>query len=115
MHTSFLALEAVEHEISDCKDGSSDQEWEDDCQKLLHASHGMNIVGFLQLLEFIGDRRKKALADETVISFDGKELGPKHVTYDLTKVRETVNQVRQSLPKSSQLLTRCEQIQEKLQ
>ena len=114
MLSSFLAIEAVEHEISDCKEGSCDQEWEDDCQKLLHASHGMNIDEFLQLLEFIGERRKKALADGIVISFDGRELGPQHVAYDMMKVRETVNQVKQSLPKSSQLLARCEQIQENL-
>ena len=105
----------MQHEISDCKEGSSDQEWEDDCQKLLHANHGMNIVDFLQLLEFIGERRGRALADGIVISFDGKELGPKHVAYDLMKVRETVNQVKQSLPKFSRLFTRCEHIQEKLQ
>ena len=75
----------------------------------------MNMVVFLQLLEFIGERRRRALADGTVISFDGKELGPKHVEYDLMKVKETVNKVKQSLPKSSQLLARCEDIQEKLQ
>ena len=75
----------------------------------------MNIVDFLQLLEFIGERRGRALTDGIVISFDGKELGPKHAAYDLMKVRETVNQVKQSFPKFSRLFARCEHIQEKLQ
>ena len=75
----------------------------------------MSIVEFLQLLEFIGERRRRALSEEIVISFDGKELCPNHVAYDLTKVKETVKQVRESLPNSSQLFERCQQIQEKLQ
>ena len=104
----------MEREISDCKEGSSDEEWEEDCQNLLLANHGMNTGKFLALLEFIGDRRKRALADETVISFDGNQLGPEHVAYDLMKVREVLEQVKRTLPKVSHLRARCEQLQEML-
>ena len=75
----------------------------------------MNMIEFLQLLEFIGERRKRVLADEIVISFDGKELGPKHAVYDLTQVTGTLESMKQFLPKSPKLMAQCEDIQDKLQ
>ena len=105
----------MEREISDCKEGSTDEEWEEDCQNLLLANHGMNTSKFLALLEFIGERRKRALADDKiVISFDGYKFGPQHLAYDLMKVREVLGQVKRTLPKVSHLRTRCEQILEML-
>ena len=105
----------MEHEILDCKEGSTDQEWEDLCQKLLNANHGMNMIEFLQLLEFIGERRRRVLAGEIVISFDGKELGPDHAVYDLTQVTGMLETMKPFLPKSSKLRAQCEYIHEKLQ
>ena len=83
------AFKLVQIEISDCKPDSSRDEWQEMCQNLLRASHGMNYKDFFHLLKCVAEKRLlKLLQTEEVndITFDSLSLGPKHDVFDLRQI-----------------------------
>jgi hypothetical protein len=76
-HAFFLALKAVEKEISDCREGSTSEEWIEICQRLLRANHGLNYFDFLDLAENIAEKRIKVVStgNSYCVRFDETELG----------------------------------------
>jgi hypothetical protein len=83
---------AVESEISDCKDGSTVAEFSNLCQNLLRASHGMNFVDFLELVDVVATKRIQFLTSDVTgsasdVIFDGWKLGRLHAEYDLSRIK----------------------------
>ena len=88
------AFKSVEAEISDCKEGSTDEEFSKMCQDLLRASHGMNFEDFLDLLDIVASKRISFLTDGVTrdatsdVMFDGWKLGRHHAQFDLRQIKD---------------------------
>ncbi len=82
------AFKQVQDEISDCKPDSSKEEWQEMCQNLLRASHGMNYEDFFHLLKCVAEKRLLKLLNPEVndVTFDGWSLGLKHAEFDLRQI-----------------------------
>jgi len=82
------AFKLVQNEISDCKTDSSQEEWQEMCQNLLRASHGMNYEDFFHLLKSVAEKRLLKLfnSGDNDVTFDGFSIGPKHVVFDLRQI-----------------------------
>jgi hypothetical protein len=90
---------AVESEIRDCKDGSTVAEFSNLCQNLLRASHGMNFVDFLEIVDVVATKRIQFLTSDVTgsasdvtgsardVIFDGWKLGRFHAEYDLSRIK----------------------------
>ncbi|XP_050710936.1 2-oxoglutarate and iron-dependent oxygenase JMJD4-like isoform X1 [Eriocheir sinensis] len=79
------SVNQVENAIRDC---SSMDEWPEQCQLLLKATHGMDYQEFYMLLCTIAHRRINMLQkNEEVISFGHWHLGRNHATYDLKRIQ----------------------------
>lgn len=79
------SLNQVEYAIQDC---SSMDEWPEQCQLLLRATHGMDYHEFYVMLRTVARRRINLLRGaEDVISFGQWRLGKNHATYDLRRIK----------------------------
>ncbi|XP_015515621.2 2-oxoglutarate and iron-dependent oxygenase JMJD4 [Neodiprion pinetum] len=76
---------AVMREVEDCRDMDG---WDDHCQLMLKASHGMDYVQFYKFLSFLSKKRMALIMKDTpVISFHTWYLGRNHCFYDLKQIR----------------------------
>eukprot|EP00095_Tigriopus_kingsejongensis_P007625 maker-scaffold995_size72343-snap-gene-0.20 protein:Tk07625 transcript:maker-scaffold995_size72343-snap-gene-0.20-mRNA-1 annotation:"jmjc domain-containing protein 4-like isoform 1" len=104
------AQHQVEKEMDDCRAGTSLEDWEEMCEKLLRANHGMHLTDFCDLLLYIGERRVQGLNDpEIIISFDDRVLGPRHCQYDLDRVKLALSRLSLSASCPRAIITRVEQ------
>jgi hypothetical protein len=75
-------LTDVENEIQDCRDMDN---FDEHCQLMLKCWFGINLDGFLDILEHIVDKRL------SIFSMCGDcELGKQHKKFDLIKIREVL-------------------------
>ena len=86
----MLCNRKVEIEIDDCKDSNNMAEWYSLCQQLLKSSYGMDLYDFLDILNFILDRRLQLLndPDDTIEVFDGCTFGRNHTIFDIKRINE---------------------------
>ncbi|XP_047737301.1 2-oxoglutarate and iron-dependent oxygenase JMJD4 isoform X2 [Hyalella azteca] len=78
----------VEDAISDCR---SMEKWEDQCQLVLKASHGMDFIEYYHFLRAIAKPRIESLrsgSDLTVL--DGHRQGRRHTEYDVQRLRDAL-------------------------
>jgi hypothetical protein len=75
-------LTDVENEIQDCRDMEN---YEDHCQLMLKCWFGMNLEGFLDILEHIVDKRLSIFS-----LCNDFEQGRQHKKFDIIKVREVL-------------------------
>ncbi|XP_011685344.1 PREDICTED: jmjC domain-containing protein 4 isoform X2 [Wasmannia auropunctata] len=74
-------LRSVMKEVDDCKDMTN---WNEHCQLMLKASHGMDYKQFLEFISFIAKNRLHAmLKKDRVVSFNKYHFGRNHCLFDL--------------------------------
>ncbi|XP_055589384.1 2-oxoglutarate and iron-dependent oxygenase JMJD4 homolog isoform X2 [Uranotaenia lowii] len=105
-------LDQVMAEIHDCRDMD---DFEQHCQVMLKAAHGMSLENFLNLLTFICERRlatlQKIEPKPSVVLFDKFHLGSNHVRFDLEAIRNTLSRMlsnRRDLLENLKLLNHVE-------
>ncbi|XP_012262571.2 2-oxoglutarate and iron-dependent oxygenase JMJD4 isoform X1 [Athalia rosae] len=77
-------LLAVKSEIEDCRDMDS---WDEHCQVMLKASHGINYVQFYKFLCFLAKKRIASIKEMSpMLSFGRWHLGRNHCLYDLKQI-----------------------------
>uniref|UniRef100_A0A2P2ICK6 2-oxoglutarate and iron-dependent oxygenase JMJD4 n=2 Tax=Hirondellea gigas TaxID=1518452 RepID=A0A2P2ICK6_9CRUS len=82
------ALLEVEKSISDC---IGMDKWGEQCQLLLKATHGMDLMEYYKLIQAIAHRRMHALkCNEDVVVMDGHRQGRNHTLYDASKLQTTL-------------------------
>ncbi|TRY68342.1 hypothetical protein TCAL_01405 [Tigriopus californicus] len=90
----LAALKDVQAEIQDCRVGSSDQEWDELCEKVLKGNHGMSVGDLICLLEYVGKRRVQCLEGTIQVSFDGRALTQNHCTFDLIAIVKALKHIQ---------------------
>lgn len=97
------AFRSAEAEISDCKEGSTEEEFSKMCQSLLRASHGMNFEDFFRLLKIVATKRITYLTSlptadvterATGVIFDGWKLGRNHTVFDLRQIHAQLTMIK---------------------
>ncbi|XP_017860233.1 PREDICTED: jmjC domain-containing protein 4 homolog [Drosophila arizonae] len=107
-------LQAVHREIADCQQMDN---FEAHCQTMLRASFGINYLDFIELLEFIAERRTSTTNNSHLL-FHRYQMNAYHVQYDLECVRQLLKEMRQEpsvLQCPAQLHERCERLWQQLQ
>ena len=89
-------LKNVEAEISDCKAGCKNEEWNHMCQKLLRSSHGMNVEDFIHLCTYIAKKRISSLKN-IICSSKPQYFGRNHMLYDLSTLRRIFTTIEDTL------------------
>lgn len=79
-------------EISDCKDMEN---FEEHCQLMLKSSFGMNVDDFFEILEYIGNKRVRALQDQTNFkTFGNFIVGKNLMIHDLNIILNILEKLR---------------------
>lgn len=110
-------LNAVRKEISDCQIMDN---FEAHCQTMLRASFGINYLDFIELLEFIADRRlaQAATTATQFLMFNSYTMNDYHVQYDLECLKKILQQMSEdsTITQSPlQLSERCQELEHRLQ
>ncbi|EDV30820.1 uncharacterized protein Dana_GF14855 [Drosophila ananassae] len=110
-------LNAVRKEISDCQIMDN---FEAHCQTMLRASFGINYLDFIELLEFIADRRlaQAATTATQFLMFNSYTMNDYHVQYDLECLKKILRQMSEdsTITQSPlQLSERCQELEHRLQ
>lgn len=87
-------------EIDDCKD--MDQ-FEEHCQIMLRASHGLNFEQFLKMLEVVANNR----FESNTKSINGFQFGENLVRFDLLKISSVLDDLMDKCTGHDVLLDRC--------
>ncbi|XP_055634548.1 2-oxoglutarate and iron-dependent oxygenase JMJD4 homolog [Toxorhynchites rutilus septentrionalis] len=83
------AFENVVREIEDCKDMP---DFDEHCQVMLKASHGMNFEDFLDVLSYVCDKRASAYVNNgKLLQFQKYSLGRNHIRFDLEAIRNVLS------------------------
>ena len=78
------ALTDVEAELEDCRSTSSPQEWNDTCQRVLRANHGMHFMDFDCVLKAVINARKERLTKgHGALGLEETKVGDVHAECDL--------------------------------
>lgn len=77
----------VQREIDDCRDMD---DFEGHCQLMLKAAHGLNYLGFFELLANVATRRMNGLSDDNGVVANGFRYGREHCLFDLRAVLAVV-------------------------
>ncbi|XP_058452243.1 2-oxoglutarate and iron-dependent oxygenase JMJD4 homolog [Malaya genurostris] len=102
------ALEQVVKEIEDCR---SMENFDEHCQLMLKASHGMNYYDFTEIITHVCMKRLCAYVNETeVVHFDRFRLGKNHIRFDIESIQNILNLmlVRRNLLEKLQLFSKLE-------
>lgn len=92
-------------EIDDCRDMD---DFEQHCQLMLKATHGMNFNGFLALLQVIVKNRLKCLsASEGIAIINGFAYGKEHCRFDLNAILCVLHQIKINCDKLSDIVEMC--------
>ena len=88
-------LKKVEAEIKDCKNTCEHKkEWNDMCQNLLRANHGMNMEEFLDLCIYIARKRISSIDNAAAfVSYDGYKHGQTHLVYDIKVLKDILSRI----------------------
>lgn len=90
----FESYEKVVKEIDDCKDM---EDFDEHCQVMLKALHGMNFDSFLDLLEIVVNNRITSLRTKNQLLVNGFVLGRNLCIFDLKSVNAVLSEIKNSL------------------